>query len=103
VKIRRQFDWLQMTGWACLLALVVGVVSAGAALLLRGTWVRWSLLVTAVAVLVPDIVMRWHLDRTRTLTHVQKERWASLLWGLHGFIAAFAYLLRSDRRLSGDV
>jgi hypothetical protein len=91
---------LRTTGGICLVGVLVGLpVTLVLALFDAGAGALWSAAVTAVSFCVPKLVMSIHIATPDGLTEEQRSKWNQVAWGADGFIAAFAYLLRRDRRL----
>jgi hypothetical protein len=91
---------LRTVGLGCAaLAGLSGIsVFAGMLIGLDG-FVKWAGFVFIASVIVPYATMQVHFAATRTLTEREKASWERGMWGLSGFLAAFFYLTRSDRRL----
>jgi len=84
---------------------VASLLGAITAMLLESEGLlKWSLAAGFISITVPYAAMRWHLAASDALTGGQKRSWRYIAgWGGFGFIAAFFYLIRADRRLGRSV
>jgi hypothetical protein len=95
------FDGLRALGVGCVATTIASMLGAITAMLLESQeLLKWSLAAGFISIAVPYVAFRWHLATSRELTQGQKKSWRYVAgWGGFGFIAAFFYLMRADRRL----
>jgi hypothetical protein len=100
-KAASRVDRLRALGLCCAATSVGSILGAITAMILDSQeLLKWCLAAGAISITVPYVAMRWHMATSNSLARVHKQRWRDVAhWGGFGFIAAFFYLIRTDRRL----